>query len=148
MQPKILTFRIEGTADENDLRLSGGDASDGIFDRGQPSHFLAHKCARRGSYVVYDRDIAGEKVGKLREKQRRAQCRWQNLFGRKLRVATRGNRVQNVGVNAGITFAAAGRDNEMRFPEQFRVVRDARIFQSQTSGVDTDVLPFLHLAKI
>jgi hypothetical protein len=61
-------------------RLAGADARGRRLERRDAGAFLAHEGARRAGHLVDDGDIAGQQVGKLRQKQRRAQIGGQRSF--------------------------------------------------------------------
>ncbi len=79
-QDHVQPFGGKGTANQRMGRLPGLDTGKGGFDRRNAGRFFAHEGARRTGDLVHDGDIAGQQIGELRQKQRRAQ------FGRQLFV--------------------------------------------------------------
>jgi hypothetical protein len=70
---------VVGAADQRQLALSGGDARLRDAHRIDAGGFLAHEGARGADHAVHQRDIAGEQIGQLRQKQGRAQIAHQAL---------------------------------------------------------------------
>ena len=95
-----------------------------------------------------DRDIASEKIGKLRQKEGRAQIAHQPFVeeGRALGYFAHAGEDRAVGRN--IALAAGGGDDHVGVVEDLRLAGNARIGERETGRIDADPLPQLHLALI
>ena len=64
---QVLALAIVRTADQRDVALAGCDARKRDPGGVRARDFFAHEGARGSGHAVDDRDIAGQKVGKLRQ---------------------------------------------------------------------------------
>ena len=85
-----------------------------------------------------DRDVAGEQIGQLRQKQGRAQAVGQ-LRGDPIlapsAIGMPGRAFENLAVQIEIALAAAGGDDHMGLLEQFPVALEARHVEREPGGV-------------
>ncbi len=141
-------FGLERAADQDMRRLAGADARRGCLDGGDAGTFLAHEGARRAGHLVDDRDVAGEQVGKLRQKQRRPQFGGQFLVEQHVAVVAAFGRGENVGVDRLVALAAAGSHHHVHGRAEIVIALDAGVVQRHAGGVGAEPLPGFHLPLV
>jgi hypothetical protein len=95
-----------------------------------------------------NRDIAGEQIRELGQKQRRPQIIHQPFVEEGRRRVAFDVAVNNGQIDGDIALAAAGRDDHIHPPEDFLITFHAGRIQRQPGGIGADALPGLHLALI
>ncbi len=145
---QILALAIVGGADQRDVALSCGDPRQrdpcGIDAGG----FLTHEGARRSGHAMDDSDVAGQKVGELRQKQRRAQIVHQPFVEEAGRGVSLSLGIQNRAVDGEITLAATGGDDHVHLRQDLAVALDAGRVERKACGIGADALPRFHLALV
>ena len=103
--------------------------------------FLAHERPRRPDDAVNDGNVAGKQIGKLCEKQRRAQLAEQALIQARFRIVVRPQFFGNRSIDFYVALAAGGGDDHVHPLEKLLVAGHASIRQRETGGVGADALP-------
>lgn len=147
-QDDVETLGRKCTADQRVARLTGLDAGKGRLDRGNAGRLFAHESARRTRDLVHDGDVAGEKVGKLRQKQRRAQLRRQLLVQEPFAVVALQRLVDDERVDIDVALAAAGRDDHVHAAAGFETVLETSVVERQAGSENAETLPVLHLPLV
>ena len=147
-QQHVPTCAVIGAADQGQLALTGGDArlrdADAVDARG----LFSHEGARGADDAVHERDIAGEQIGQLRQKQRRAQIAHQALVEKNVRAIGLAHAGEDRIVGGDIALAAAGGDDHVGVVEQIRLAGNSGVAERQTRRIGAGALPQLHLALI
>ena len=144
----IRPLAILGAADQRDIALPGGDAGVGDPNGVDAGRFLAHESARRTGDAVPDRNLAGEKIGKLRQEKRRAQVAHQFLVEESGRIGRLRRAGENDRVDIEIALAAAGGDDHIHARKKLGIAFCSRGIERKTGGIGADALPGIHLALI
>ena len=139
---------VVGAADQGQLALSGGDARLRDAHRVDARRLFAEERARGADHAVHDRNVTGEKVGQLRQEQRRAQIAHQPLVEERAALRHFAHAGEDRGVGRDIALAAGGGDDHVGGIEEIGLARDAGVAQRQSRGIDADALPRLHLPLI
>ena len=95
-----------------------------------------------------DRDVAGQQVRELGQKQRRPQIAHQPFVEEAGRLIALGGGLHDRGVDREIPLAAAGGDDHVGPRQDFLVALDAGGIQRQPRRIGADALPGFHLALI
>ncbi len=147
-QQHLLAFAVLGAADEQDLALSGLDARKTDSHRVDAGALFAHEGAGGAGDAVHDRDVAGEQVRELRQKQCRPQVAHQPLVEERLLCGDLAQAGEDRAVGGKIALAAAGGDDQVHAAEQFGVALGAGTVEREAGGIGADPLPRLHLPLV
>jgi hypothetical protein len=139
---------VIGAADQGQLALAGGDARLGDADTVHPRGLFPHKSARGADDAVHQRDVAGEQIGQLRQKQRRPQIAHQAFVEKNVRAIGLAHAGKDRIVGRDVALAAAGGDDHVGAIEQIRLAGNAGVAERQARRVGAGALPQLHLALI
>ena len=145
---QVGTFAIVGAAHQRDVALSRPNAGECDAHGVDAGQLLAHEGARGPGHAVDDRDIAGQQVGELSEKQGRPQIVHQvfveeHVGPRRLRQGAEDRPVHRL-----VALAAAGRDNHVHVPEQRGIALATGAVERETGRIGSDPLPGLHLPLV
>ena len=110
---EILSLAVVGGAHEGNVALAGSDPRESNTDSIDAGRFFAHERARRAGHAVDDGNVAGEKIGQLRQKQRRAQVAHQPFVEKAWGRVALGLGIQNAGIDHEIALAAARGDDHV-----------------------------------
>ncbi len=144
----VVVFGLEGAADQNVGRLAASDTRGRGIDGRNARAFLAHEGSRRAGDLVHDRDVAGEKIGKLREKKRRAQFRCQLLVEQHAQVFAAFGSLEDGRIDRLVALAAACRDHHVHGRAERLVGLDRRVVERQAGRIGAEPLPGLHLPLV
>ena len=137
-----------GAADQRHLALSGGDArlrhAHGIDAGG----LLAHEGARGTDNAVDERNIAGEQIGELRQKQGRPQVAHQALVEKGAWLVDLAHTGHDRGIDRDVALAASGGNDHVGMIEQVGIAGEPGIGQRQAGGINADPLPGFHLPLV
>ncbi len=101
---------------------------------------------------MHDRDVTGEQVGELRQKQGRPQVAHQAFVEETVMFAGHGAGLgeagQNRAVDRNVALAPAGRYDHIHAAEDVGITLDAGAVEGKPGSIDADALPRLHLALI
>ena len=97
---------------------------------------------------MHQRDIAGEEIGQLRQKQRRAQVAHQPFVEKNVRAIGFAYAGEDRIVGGDVALAAAGGDDHVGAVEQIRLAGNAGVAERQARRIGAGALPQLHLALI
>ena len=147
-QQHVPARAVIGAADQGQVALAGGDARLGDTDAVDAGGLFAHEGARGADDAVHQRDVAGEQIGQLRQKQRRAQVAHQALVEKRVRAIGLAHAGEDRIVGGDVALAAAGGDDHVGAVEQIRLAGDAGVAERQAGRIGADALPRLHLALI
>ncbi len=118
------------------------------FDGGNAGCFFTHEGAGRAGDLVHDGDIAGHQVGKLGEKQRRAQFRRQLFVQQLFAVVALQSLVNDQRIDIDVALAAAGSNDHIHGGAGFGIFLQAGIIKCKTGGKNAETLPVFHLALV
>ena len=111
--------------------------------------FLAHERARGAGHAMDDRDIAGEQVGELRQKQRRPQIVHQPFVEEGRRGVALARRRSGSRMSTAMSRSPPPAATIMSVrPRISGVALDAGGIQRQPGGIGADALPGFHLALV
>ena len=113
-----------------------------------PAELFAQERARRTDDAVHDGNVAGEKIGKLRQKQGGAQIAHQPFVEKRPALGHLAHAGKNAAVGRNVALAAGGRHDHVGVVEELRFAGEPRVRKRKTGGVDPHPLPQLHLALV
>ena len=104
VQQHVRPLGIVRPAHQHDVALAGGNPRAGDANRVGAAGLLAHEGAGRTDHAMHDGDIAGQKIGKLRQEQGRAEVAQQVLVQERAWIGCLGVTGQDGGID-GVSHA-------------------------------------------
>ncbi len=147
-QQHVPARAVIGAADQGQFALAGGDAGLGDANAVHARGLFPHEGARGADDAVHQRDIAGEQIGQLRQKQRRAQIAHQPFVEKNVRAIGLAHAGEDRIVGGDVALAAAGGDDHVGVVEQIRLAGNAGVAEREAGRIGAGALPQLHLALI
>ena len=139
---------IVGATDQSDLALSCADTRMRDPHGVDAGRLLAHEGARGAGDAMHDRDVAGQKVGQLRQEQGRAQVAHQAFVDEHFWLLGLGQTGQDCGIDRFVALGSSGDRDHVHAGEEVGVAFGAGTFECETRGIGANPLQRFHLPLI